>query len=345
MSHRVGATEPRHLDDPTQLPGLKRANSVLIRYPRFKELHEAIQMCQRLSQGAGEPQCMSLEGRTGAGKSTLVRTYAESFARVETQDGTRVPVLYMEVPSPVGIRDFASAALKQMGDPAYERGTRASMTMRLIGLIKACGVDLVILDDFHHLIDSETNHILAQVSEWLKYLIKETGVPVLVVGIEGKVELILQANPQLSRLFAARETLQPFPWNPSNPKTVQEFARFVEYVEKAIGMPLSSEVNRLELLYRLHYATDGIVGNLMNLMRFATLLSELHGQSTIDLATLSAAFQQRLVKHLKAKSDPFAPPANDRFVPAAPPAEPARDAKSKPRPKREPSVQATLSTR
>lgn len=290
------------------------ASAALITYPRFRELHQEIQWCQRLSQRTGEPWCMSLEGQTGTGKSTLVRAYAESFKRVETADGTCVPVLYMEVPSPAGIKDFALTALRQMGDPAYARGTRASMTLRLINLIRDCQVELVILDDFQHLIDSETQHVLAEVSDWLKYLIKETQVPFLVVGIEGKVELILQANSQLSRLFAARETLQPFEWDGLRPITIQTFARFVEYAEQAAGCALSTEVRRTEWLYRLHYATNGVVGNVMNLMRFATLLGELYSRNPLTLEIFSLAFQQRLVKHLRGKIDPFAEPAANRFT-------------------------------
>ena len=329
----------------TQRPkSVARANA-LITYPRFRELHREIQLCQRLSQLAGEPHCMSLEGRTGAGKSTLVKAYAESFARTQTADGTSIPVLCMEVPSPVGIKGFASAALKHLGDPAYARGTRASMTLRLIGLLQDCGVELVILDDFHHLIDSETNHILSEVSDWLKYLIKQTGVPFLVVGIEGKVELILQANAQLSRLFAARETLQPFRWDTARPKTIQEFARFVDYAEQAVDQPLSPDIRRTELLYRIHYATDGVVGNVMNLMRFAALLGEMRGKRHIDLALLSMAFRQRLAKHLRGKVDPFAEAATDRFVPPAPPVAPAHTPRDRRRKPRQPSLGETLTTR
>jgi hypothetical protein len=326
---------------------VERAQAALIVYPRFRELHREIQLCQRMSKLAGEPQCMSLEGRTGTGKSTLVRTYADSFHRTETKEGTRIPVLYLEVPSPVGIKDLASVALKRMGDPAYERGTRASMTMRLIGLIKDCGVELVILDDFHHLIDSETNHILTEVSEWLKYLIKETGVPFLVVGIEGKVELILQANAQLSRLFAARETLQPFRWETANPQTIQEFAHFVDYVEKAVEKPLSSEVRRTEMLYRIHYATDGVVGNVMNLIRFAAMLCEMRGKSAIGLAILSLAFQQRLAKHLSHKCDPFSESVTVRFTPSvsASSTKPGPVPRGRRRKKHEPSIAETLTTR
>lgn len=291
----------------SSISSLERAHDTLIRYPRFKELHRLIQECKELSKIAGEPQCFSLEGVTGAGKSTLVKDLARTFPRVETPDGTIIPFFYMETPSPVTVKGMAAAMLEQLGDPAAYYGTLASMNSRLINLINACEVEILILDDFHHLIDKETDRVLEIASEWLKVLIKETGKPFGVVGIEGQVEAILDANPQLSRLFAARETLEPFPWDISNQTTVQEFAHFVMYAEQAVGMSLSTELPRLKLLYGLHYATDGVVGNLMNLMRYAAMLAQEQGVETVGLSMLSDAFKRRLSKHLKQKIDPFVP--------------------------------------
>jgi len=220
------------------------------------------------------------------------------------------------------------------------------MTVRLAGLIKACGVELVILDEFQHLIDSRTNHILAQVSDWLKVLIKETGVPFLVVGIEGRVEVILQANPQLSRLFAAREKLAPFRWDWSKEETIREFSRFVHYVERVIEKPLTTGLPRTELLYRLHYATDGVVGNLMSLMLNAAIMAAEQRKDSLDLVLLSLAFQKRLAKHLQSKVDPFAEVVGDRFVTPEPLVRAnLSSSRAERRKKREPSVAAVLTTR
>jgi hypothetical protein len=310
----------------TEQPSISliKANTTLVRYPRFNELHEDIRLCQEMSKIAGEPQCMVLEGVAGAGKSTLVRTYAEVFSRYETYSGTKVPVFYMETPSPVTVKGMAARMLETLGDPAAHKGALWSMNSRLIHYVRACRVQIVILDDFHHLIDKETNRILETVSEWLKVLIKETNVPFLVVGIEGKVELILQSNEQLSRLFAVRETLEPFRWNSSDETTVKEFASFVKCIEKGIGMSLSDELPRAEFLHRLHYATDGVVGNVMNLMRFATLMTQkqqmdgTQSDEALTLSVLSRAFTKRLHKHVPRKVNPFVAGTDRHFVAPSP---------------------------
>jgi hypothetical protein len=326
---------------------LTKANTALVRYPRFNELHEDIRLCQEMSRLAGEPQCMVLEGMTGTGKTTLIQAYVGAFSRYETSDGTKIPIFYMETPSPVTVKGMAARMLEVMGDPAAHRGSLWSMNARLIRFIQACEVQLVILDDFHHLIDKDTDRVLETVSDWLKVLIKETNVPFLVVGIEGVVDRILQANQQLSRLFAARETLAPFGWDLSDEGTMAEFAAFVKYVEMGIGMALPNELPRTELLHRLHYVTEGVVGNVMNLMRYAALLAQKQGTGQLTLSILGLAFDKRLRKHMAGKINSFTVDAGRHFV--APQAAAANmpgstNHRSKRSKKREPTAADVLTT-
>ncbi len=285
----------------------KNNSGSLIRYPRLSQVHDTIHRCQRLSKKSNEPQCISLEGRAGAGKTTLVKAHADLYPRRETDEGTEIPVFYMLTPSPVTVKGMAETMLERLGDPAAHRGSQPSLNSRLSKLIIDCKVELVILDDFHHLIDTKTNRILRTVSDWLKVLIKETQVPFLVVGIEGQVQQILKENEQLSRLFAEQVTLSPFEWNVADPKgtSIKEFTNFILFAEKMIGTALPTEIPREELLHRMHYATDGVVANIMNLMRYAEEILQEEKRTQMTMTDLSKAFERRLSKHLTNKVDPF----------------------------------------
>ena len=293
----------------------------LIRYPQFNRLSEDIRTCQEMSRVSSEPQCMCLEGVTGAGKSMLVRDYAANYPTEWTDEGATITVLYAEMPAPATVKGVAAAMLERLGDPAASKGTLWSMNSRLINLIVACKVQIVILDDFQHLIDSETARIRETVSDWLKVLIKETGVPFLVIGMEGEVEPILDSNKQLSRLFAFRDTLRPFVWENTAHTGINDFVQFVAHAERAVGVKLSPEClgerreeGAMELLYRIHYATEGVVGNVMNLMRLSALFARQKKRSDIDLPILATAFEHRLAKHLKLPVNPFEVPIAQRFV-------------------------------
>lgn len=294
---------------------LSKSHAAFINYPRLQALAADIRRCQRRSAVAGEPHCMALEGHCGAGKTTLIQRYMDAYPNVDSPDGTRVPLLYVLTPSPITVKGMVSTILEYLGDPAAYKGTLAALDSRLVHLLRVCEVELVILDDFHNLIEAETPYIFSAVSNWLKALIKKSSVPFLVVGIEGKVEPILRANPELSRLFAMRETLYPFAWNVSDPNTIKEFARFIEHAERAIETPLTVSLPRMELLYRLHYATAGVVSNIMNLLRTAQEYAIESGGEVIELAHLAKAFDKQLAKHVANRANPF-PYTPDKLTPA-----------------------------
>ena len=321
------------------LSTLEKSNALFIRYPRLEELHRKICRCQKASKLANEPECMALEGVTGAGKSTLVRDeYAAQFKSYMTPSGLIIPVLYVEMPSPATVKIAASAMLEAMGDPAAHHGTVGVLDSRLVNLIRECQVELVILDEFSNLIDTETDRVLAKVSDWLKMLIKRTRIPFLVVGIDGKVERILQANSQLSRLFAMRETLEPFRWDWQDKTAVEAFNTFVATAETRIGKPLETSISRADMLYRVFYATNGVVGNVMNLLRYSVILAEEKSSSILELPTLAQAFNERLAKHV-GKVNPFDAPTQAPFVaPVEKPSEP-KSVKGR---KKAPSLAETL---
>ena len=299
------------------------ANKAFIRYARFMDIHTKIQRCQKISKISLEPQCLSLEGEAGAGKSTLGKDYASAFPRYFTPEGTVIPVFYAEIPSPTTVKATASALLSQLGDPGEGAGEVWTLNRRLVNLIKDCKVELVILDEFSNLIDRKTDHVLFTVSEWLKMLIKQTGVPYMVMGIKGKVERVLDTNQQLSRLFAYRETLEPFDWDIKNENSLDDYFRFVSTAEKAVGLPIAPNVPKTELYYRIHYATNGLVGNIMNLLRYASLYANEKNKSTVELVDLDFTFEQHLRKRLKAKENPFELGADKSFSP--PPTKPVSD--------------------
>lgn len=303
----LSTAKPRVASD---LGALERVCMSVLRYPRFKALHAVIRDCQDLSQIAREPRCLALEGVTGAGKSTLVQDYAALFARHEQRNQSGVdclviPVLYVETPAPVTVKGMAAAMLQALGDPAANRGTLWSMNARLIHFIRECQVELIILDDFQHLIDSETTRVLSRVADWLKVLIKQTRIPFVVVGLEGEVRKVLDANVQLSRLFR-RELLAAFKWNPKDADTAREFDQLLKCVERIIELPVDTSLPRAVLLQRIHYATDGVIGHVMTLLGHAALLADRRQTGKIDLPALAQAYAELLAQHFPKKINPFA---------------------------------------
>lgn len=294
---------------------LGKSHAAFINYPRIKALSDDIARCQRRSAIADSPHCMALEGPSGAGKTTMIKRYMDAFPAEETPEGTRVPVLYVLTPSPITVKGMVSTILEYLGDPAAHKGTQAALDSRLVHLLNACEVDLVILDDFHNLIEVETSYIFSAVSHWLKALIKKSNIPFLVVGVQGKVEPILRSNTELSRLFARRETLYPFAWDVKDSSTIKEFVKFIEHAERAMGMALPTSLPRMDMLYRVHYATEGTVSYIMALLLSAQEYALESGSYIMELPHIALAFDKDISKDMPGRSNPF-PYSQGKLTPA-----------------------------
>jgi hypothetical protein len=298
---------------------IQRINAQVIDYLRFTELHQLMYECQLLSQGASEPICMALEAVTCGGKSTLLRSYLERFPPRRTPSGKYVPVFYFETPASVTPKRMLQAMLTKLGDPGAQHGDITILKERLCWYLKQCGTVLVMMDDFHHLIDLTTDRVLSKVAEMLKDIIKTSGVPFLVVGVEHRVFRILRhpENQQLSRLFREREVLYPFAYETDEQH--RAFDQLVTNALQVIGIEFTDDLASHELNWRLFYATDGVVGYVMMLLRQAAIQGYVEPIRTqvITLSMLQSAFRKSLAMHLAAKHNPFSLPLDTHFVPPA----------------------------
>ena len=287
----------------TMTERLKIANQIYVSYPRFKEILSAIEYCHHFSCCKDEPECMFLSGQTGVGKSTIYRTYANKYSRRVTKEGTIVPILAITIPAPVTVKTVVTKMLWELGDPAYEKGTIGNQTIRLISLIKDCGVELIILDEFQHFIDRDSSKILKTVSDWLKTLILDTNLPIILIGLpEAEQVLQLKSHSQLSRRFANRYYLSPFDWQSDKGL---EFRTFLHLLESSLPLSEASNLASSEMALRFYYASDGIIAYVMKLIRYGTYLALKQGQEKLDLNILGAAFEQYVSADKPDKVNPF----------------------------------------
>jgi Cdc6-like AAA superfamily ATPase len=174
----------------------KITERIIVRYPFFNHIRSQLKHCHTFSKIAAEPECILITGVRGAGKTTLINSYAADFPRKITPEGTIVPVLKARVPAPASTKNLATELLKSLGDPNPANGSVHAQTLRLRSLLKDCEVELIMLDEFHQFIDRDSYSILYGTADWLKNLIDYTKIPVALWGLSYS-SIILKANEQL----------------------------------------------------------------------------------------------------------------------------------------------------
>lgn len=271
---------------------------------------------------------MLITGTKGAGKTTLIEWYASNFPIRESPEKRIVPVLVVTVPSPATVKGLGSAMLEALGDPAADKGTVSSITLRLRKYIRDCEVELIILDEFQHFDDRQTKNVLKTISDWLKNLINETHRPITLVGMPG-CESVLEnpGNEQLKRRFSSREEILPFAWGTS--EHILEFRQLLKGIDDAMPLLKDSHLADFKTAYLIHSATDGVINYLMKLLRWAARMAIETGAEQIDYSILAHAYEERLARDFPKRTNPFNPKVGADQRPTAKRATPATGATNK----------------
>ncbi|MCJ9430024.1 TniB family NTP-binding protein [Kordiimonas marina] len=280
--------------DPVLNPKFEKygeANKVVIEYPRMMRALKKVEDCRQMSKGAREPECMLIIGQPGVGKTTIKDHYLSQHPRQETKAGTHVPVLAATIPVPAKMSTMATALLAGLGDPLAAHGALDAKTLRLYKLVKDCGVELIILDEFQHFIDRDNDRVLRSVADWLKNLITETKKPVVLTGLPC-CRKVLEANEQLRRRFSCQLNVNAFSWRaPGRP----EFRKFLALLQRSLPLESAIDFSDEEMAKRFYHASHGRVGALTKIAKGAVFIALEKGEKRISQEMLAQSFADRLL--------------------------------------------------
>ncbi len=269
------------------------AESIFVEYPRFNHIIEQISHCHTYSEISAEPECMFIGGMPGAGKTTLLNHYLRQYPRIVHDDVIEVPVLGGRVPNKATDKTLVTELLIRIEDPAAQRGSTHGQTIRLKGFIKSCHVRLIILDEFQHFVDKDSWKVLKTVSDWLKNLIDEAEVPIVLIGMPYASQILdAPGNEQLQRRFAVRASLDSFSWNTGESRN--EFRAFLKAIDEQLPLMERSHLSDPITAFRFYCATNGRVGKVMKIVRRASELALNQGAEQLTLEFLADAYDDRL---------------------------------------------------
>ena len=232
-------------------------------HPRFRDAVALLERCHQSFAQPGEPACGALLGTSGVGKTSVVDHYFKLHLPFETETETRRPVLKVTLQPDARPKGIAADLLLALGDPAWSSGTVQSLTSRAVKLLARCGVELIVFDEFHHLFDMERARVMTKAAQWLKVLIVNTRIPVVVCGMP-EAEHVLRAEHTEQR-FKERLTLRCFTWR--TPAGRKEFCGMLKRLDTTLPVAESSELAEPETAGRFFLACRGIPDYLMTLIR------------------------------------------------------------------------------
>lgn len=269
-------------------------NNLFVPTIALQSITDDIQYIRRVSSISHyekEPICLLVTGETGTGKSEFIKQYSERYPKIEEAERTKIPVLVSLIPKAKHPKPVVSQLLRDIGDPLEGTGGDSTMlTDRFITLLKGAGVELIILDEFQHLIETKSNQVVYDIADFIKTLISKSKIPVVLFGLPWSSH-ILAVNSQLSRRFAMRQELLNY-----TIYTYQDFQKFVEKIQQKLeNLSIKFEVDlwRHEMSFRLFAGCAGNISNLMNnIIRPAAISVVDNNEMLIKPSHFSQAFKR-----------------------------------------------------
>lgn len=246
-------------------PAADLVATTLIPHTAFDTAAKRIYQCCKFGMRASDPVCLAVVGESRTGKSRLLEECGAAFPPTRTEAGIVMPVLCVSTPSKPTVKGLAAEMLRAIGDPRHAEGTEITKTARLHHLMPEIGSRVLLIDEFQHFYDKGTNQVMHHVADWLKILVDQTKVVLIVSGLPTCRQVIDQ-NEQLAGRFLAPLVMPRFNW--ADDYLREEFlailAAFHEALSEHFEMPdLASE----EMGLRMYCATGGLMGYITRLLR------------------------------------------------------------------------------
>jgi len=280
---------------------------------RIEEVH-ADTLRSRTSKG------LLILGPSGVGKTTLIKDCIKTMFQDRDIPGKKLTALHVDMPSSPSKKSLASALLENLGDQfaSSRHHSAEAKFQRVVVLLKNLGVEILIIDEVQHVIDSG-RATAYEAADWIKDLMNKLQITVVLVGLK-RTEGLLRANEQLRRRFSASVVYDRYSYSAGD-----DYVQFSGLVQAIQGiLPVTAIAFHDEVvLRRLYHSTYGLIDYLMKILDRAVWLVQSRVTEGIDLTVLAEAFRDEVWSLVPDLRNPFTPDFN--FEPLIGSGEPFED--------------------
>lgn len=282
---------------------LMKLDQTCLRFAAFQAAEKQMETNLQRYRDTQHVSHLLILGESGTGKTRLAREFLRRHPRYEKPDRDVLPVLYAAIPPSATIAATVEVILEQLGDTHPQQGTSSAKTSRAVRLAKACGVEMLLLDEAQHIQDRGQSYTQYFVGDWLKAFIDALSVPAVLIGLF-RTRALLQVNEQLRRRFTREIALQ-----------VQGDGSPVDHIESAELLIGLADVFGLgvdptpygwdEFGLRVHFATESRIAYLKQLLITALEMRPYQDVSKLSCAVFEAAFTRGIWSAGSGAMNPF----------------------------------------
>ena len=281
---------------------MDRCERILVKYPLFKTAIARIQACFDSHDATAEPDCCPLVGESGSGKTTIISYFASLHPRVDHKSGVEVPVLVAKVPGAAHSQELCGNAAVSTWRSAVVSRQHSGQKHSAEGIDQALPRAPTCTRRIPAFRGCPPGNIVTDVADWLKEQVEEARLAIVVSGLQRSLE-VLRQNEQLRRRFGSTLRVGAFRWDIKEDRTTyRAFLRAVQDQLPEYEMPNLAD---LDLAFRMHYASYGLIGYTMKIIRGAARIASSHPRRQITIRTFSQSYADQVWSERLSDPNPF----------------------------------------
>jgi len=254
---------------------------------------------------AVEPLGIAVVGESRSGKSRVIDNLMLNHSQERTEQGLQVPILKVTTPAKPTVKGFVDEMLYAIGDRVKTgRETEITKTERLKLLLKQAGTTLLVIEEFQHFYDRGSHKVQHHLSDFLKNLLEETKIFLVVVGLPTSINVINQ-NEQLSGRMLGSIKMQRYNW--SNQDSQHEFVRILKGFESGLVDFKLPAIGNENIAFRFFCASGGLIGYVVKILKQAVWDAIEDDRTEITMRHLEEAFSKAIwLEGVSVAHNPFA---------------------------------------
>lgn len=261
-----------------------------IRTPKWFNYKIATQTLDKMEDLLAYPKCdrmpnLLLAGDTNHGKTSLVKKFLSFHPPFDNPDGgaIQLPVLYMLAPPSPDEGRFYGAILDRLCTPYRESDSKSKKEKEALRIMSTVGVRMLIIDDFHHLIAGALSRQQAQLNA-IKNLGARLQIPIVAAGTKEAFSAI-RVDPQMANRF---KSVFLGKWQCDT-----DFSSLLKTFEKTLPLKEPSNLMSKALQDEIHYMSEGVLGEVSEIIREAAVLALRSGKEKITMDILRGLVWER----------------------------------------------------